>query len=46
MLRQLVAWVGAEEFLTGVAAYFRKHAHGNTELRDLLVELARGRVRA
>ncbi len=39
VLRQLVAWVGAEEFLTGVAAYFRKHAHGNTELRDLLVEL-------
>ena len=38
-LRQLVAWVGEEEFLAGVRNYFRKHAWGNTELRDLLVEL-------
>ena len=38
-LRQLVAWVGEPEFLAGVRAYFAKHAWGNTELRDLLVEL-------
>lgn len=40
-LRQLVAWVGEEEFLAGVRAYFGKHAWGNTELPDLLDELAK-----
>ncbi|HEY8588326.1 MAG TPA: aminopeptidase N, partial [Naasia sp.] len=39
VLKQLVAWVGREEFLTGVAAYFRKHQYSNTELKDLLTEL-------
>lgn len=39
VLKQLVAWVGEEEFFAGVAAYFRKHAWGNTELTDLLTEL-------
>jgi aminopeptidase N len=39
VIKQLVAWVGLEAFMQGVAAYFKKHAHGNTELRDLLVEL-------
>ncbi len=39
VLKQLVAWVGQEDFLAGVSAYFKKHAHANTELRDLLVEL-------
>jgi aminopeptidase N len=38
-LRQLVAWVGEEEFLAGLHEYFVKHAWGNTELRDLLTEL-------
>lgn len=38
-LRQLVAWVGEDAFFTGIRAYFKKHAWGNTELRDLLVEL-------
>ncbi len=38
-LRQLVAWVGEEEFLAGVRNYFTKHAWKNTELRDLLSEL-------
>ncbi len=38
-LRQLVAWVGEEQFLAGVRAYFAKHAWGNTELSDLLSEL-------
>jgi aminopeptidase N len=39
VLKQLVAWVGIDAFFAGVAAYFQKHAHGNTELADLLAEL-------
>ncbi|WP_422117154.1 aminopeptidase N [Brachybacterium sp. UNK5269] len=39
VLRQLVAYVGREEFFAGVRTYFAKHAWGSTELRDLLVEL-------
>ena len=39
VLKQLVAWVGQDAFLAGVQRYFKKHAYGNTELRDLLVEL-------
>jgi len=39
VLRQLVAYVGREEFFAGVRAYFAKHAWGNTELTDLLSEL-------
>ncbi|AGW41593.1 aminopeptidase [Leifsonia xyli subsp. cynodontis DSM 46306] len=39
VLKQLVAWVGQEDFLAGVAQYFKKHEHGNTELKDLLAEL-------
>jgi len=38
-LRQLVAWVGEEQFLAGLHAYFTKHAWKNTELSDLLTEL-------
>ena len=38
-LRQLVAWVGEEQFIAGIREYFKKHAWGNTELTDLLVEL-------
>ena len=38
-LQQLVSWVGEDAFLRGVREYFGKHAWGNTELRDLLVEL-------
>ncbi len=38
-LRQLVAWVGEENFLKGLKSYFDKHAWGNTELSDLLTEL-------
>ncbi|NTW39199.1 MAG: aminopeptidase N, partial [Cellulomonadaceae bacterium] len=41
VLRQLVAWVGQDQFFAGVQAYFARHAWGNTELRDLLVELER-----
>ncbi|MFJ4207459.1 aminopeptidase N [Paenarthrobacter sp. NPDC089675] len=39
VLRQLVAWVGPEEFMAGVRSYFSKHAWSNTELSDLMVEL-------
>lgn len=39
VLKQLVAWVGQEKFMAGVASYFAKHAYSNTELIDLLVEL-------
>jgi aminopeptidase N len=39
VLKQLVSWVGEEQFFAGVRAYFRRHAWGNTELSDLLTEL-------
>jgi len=39
VIRQLVAWVGEEEFLKGIAAYFRKHEWGNTDLSDFLSAL-------
>ena len=39
VLKQLVAWVGIDAFYEGIAAYFQKHAFGNTELSDLLAEL-------
>ncbi|MEO8907773.1 MAG: aminopeptidase N [Microbacteriaceae bacterium] len=39
VLKQLVACVGQDDFLAGVGRYFKKHQYGNTELRDLLVEL-------
>ena len=39
-LKQLVAFVGEEEFLTGLRSYFRTHAWGNTEFADLLAALS------
>ncbi|MFF7789288.1 aminopeptidase N [Streptomyces sp. NPDC007991] len=36
VLKQLVAYVGEDEFFTGVQAYFKAHAYGNTRLSDLL----------
>jgi aminopeptidase N len=39
VLRQLVAWVGEEEFLAGLVAYFRHHEFGNTDLSDFLAAL-------
>ncbi|MDR0594034.1 MAG: aminopeptidase N, partial [Bifidobacteriaceae bacterium] len=39
VLRQLVAWVGQDAFLTALRSYFAKHAWSNTELADLLAEL-------
>jgi aminopeptidase N len=40
VLKQLVAYVGREEFLTGVQRYFRRHEYGNTTLADLLGPLS------
>ncbi|MGW3203404.1 aminopeptidase N [Streptomyces sp. NPDC001135] len=36
VLKQLVAYVGEDEFFKGVQAYFKAHAFGNTRLSDLL----------
>ncbi|MEU8761024.1 aminopeptidase N [Streptomyces sp. NPDC048659] len=36
VLKQLVAYVGQDEFFKGVQAYFKAHAFGNTRLADLL----------
>ncbi|KUO13855.1 aminopeptidase N [Streptomyces sp. DSM 15324] len=36
VLKQLVAYVGMDEFFQGVQAYFKAHAFGNTRLSDLL----------
>ncbi|MEX0832082.1 MAG: aminopeptidase N [Nitriliruptoraceae bacterium] len=41
VLRQLVAWVGEEEFLAGCRRYFADHAWDNTELADFLAALER-----
>jgi aminopeptidase N len=45
VLRQLVAYVGQDNFLAGVRAYFARHAWGNAALGDLLdaLEQASGR---
>ncbi|WP_261559309.1 aminopeptidase N [Frankia tisae] len=40
VLRQLVAWVGDEAFLTGLRAYFTSNAYGNATLADLLTALS------
>ena len=36
MLKQLVAYVGRDQFLAGVRRYFSEHAWGNATLADLL----------
>ncbi len=45
VLKQLVAYVGLENFLAGLRGYFGKHAWGNATLADLLdaLEQASGR---
>jgi len=45
VLRQLVAFVGEEVFFEGLRAYLDEHAHGNTDLGDLLraIERSSGR---
>ncbi|MDQ1531472.1 MAG: aminopeptidase [Microbacteriaceae bacterium] len=39
VLKQLVAYVGRDAFLTGVGAYLKRHAWGNATLADLLADL-------
>ncbi|MEU4560401.1 aminopeptidase N [Actinoplanes sp. NPDC023936] len=39
VIKQLVAYVGLDPFLTGLRAYFAKHAWGNATFDDLLSEL-------
>jgi aminopeptidase N len=41
VLKQLVAWVGQDAFLSALRTYFRTHEFANTELQDLLDELER-----
>nr|WP_206323394.1 aminopeptidase N [Streptomyces sp. HNM0574] len=36
VLKQLVAYVGMDEFFSGVQRYFKRHEWGNTRLGDLL----------
>jgi len=45
VLKQLVAWVGRDAFLTGLRSYFRQHEFSNTTLGDFLgaLEAASGR---
>ncbi|TDV38739.1 aminopeptidase N [Actinophytocola oryzae] len=39
VLKQLVAYVGQDHFLSGLRVYFAKHAWGNATLADLLAAL-------
>ncbi len=39
VLKQLVAWVGLDNFLTGIQGYFKDFAYANSEFRDLLAAL-------
>ncbi len=39
VLKQLVAYVGRDEFFTAIRGYFKANAWGNTTLQDLLSEL-------
>ncbi|MDV9175554.1 aminopeptidase N [Streptomyces sp. W16] len=40
VLQQLMTYVGEEHFRTGMAAYFARHAWGNTTLQDLIDSLS------
>jgi len=44
-LKQLVAWAGEDDFLKGLRAYFKAHAFGNSELKDLLGALEKASSR-
>jgi aminopeptidase N len=39
VLRQLVAWVGADQFMEGMRRYHKRHEYGNAELADFLADL-------
>ncbi|WP_250034225.1 aminopeptidase N [Paractinoplanes maris] len=40
VLRQLMTYVGEEQFVAGMKTYFARHAWGNTTLQDLIDALA------
>jgi aminopeptidase N len=46
VLKQLVAYVGQDNFLAGVRDYFARHAWGNATLTDLLAALEQASGRA
>jgi aminopeptidase N len=39
VLRQLVAWVGQDQFIEGIKLYCKRHEFGNAELSDFLAAL-------
>lgn len=39
VLKQLVAWVGQEQFMAGLRTYFTQYGWANAELSDLMAEL-------
>jgi aminopeptidase N len=39
VLRQLVAWVGEDQFMEGMRKYHKRHEYGNAELADFLADL-------
>ncbi|MGW7265856.1 aminopeptidase N [Streptomyces sp. NPDC054842] len=39
-LRQLVAWLGEKDFLTGINTHFARHKFGNATLADFIASLA------
>ena len=39
VLKQLVAWVGIDEFMKGLGQYFKDHAYANAEFVDLMTAL-------
>ncbi|WP_137990011.1 aminopeptidase N [Streptomyces vilmorinianum] len=39
-LRQLVAWMGEKDFLTGINTHFKRHKFGNATLADFIDNLA------
>ncbi len=39
VLKQLVAWVGRDNFVAAIRSYFQRHAWGNTTLADFLAAL-------
>ncbi|MFJ6154814.1 aminopeptidase N [Micromonospora profundi] len=46
VLRQLVAWLGDEAFLSGLNAHFAAHRFGNATLADLLASLSTASARS
>ena len=42
VLKQLYHLIGYERFSNNIAGYFKKYAHGNTEIDDFVTEISRG----